>query len=417
MLVYKFGGASVKDAKSIKNIVDIISKVDDNLIVVISAMGKMTNAFENLINAYFLEKDFATELAYIIKYHKEIIKSLDIKASLFNEYLSELELELKQKTSINYHYEYDRIIGFGELFSTIIIFSFIEKTLGKTNWIDIRSLIKTDSNFRFAKVNWETTLSNIKNKINFSEQQIFLTQGFIASDENGNTTSLGREGSDYTAAILGYGLNAKNITVWKDVPGVLDVDPRIFNKPELIEQLSFYDAIELAFFGAQVIHPNTIQPLKNKQIPLYVKSFLEPLKTGTLINHEKIILNKPIVIIKKNQVLLSITSRDFSFIDEQNISAIFSVLSKFNAKVNLMQNGAVSFSIVVDYLPRAFDEMIITLNKIFDVRYNSKLELITIRYYSNVKIKELTEGKIIYLEQKSRNTAQYLIESKSSFLS
>jgi len=333
MLVYKFGGASVKDAKGVGNIVDILSKVDSKLIVVVSAMGKMTNAFEELINNYFSQKSYSVALKTIINYHKDILSDLDIDACLFNEYLSLLEAELEKGVSKNYNFEYDRIIGYGELFSTIIIFTYIRKTLGKTSWVDIREIIKTDNNYRFAKVNKESTLVNIQNKIDFSKKQIFLTQGFIASDEQGNTTSLGREGSDYSAAILAYGLNAKSITIWKDVAGVLNGDPRVFKDAKLIEQLSFYDAIELAFFGAQVIHPQTIQPLKNKRIPLYVKSFLDPLSSGTLINNEKSEIKTPIVIIKDSQVLLSITSRDFSFIDEDNISSIFSILSKYNARL------------------------------------------------------------------------------------
>jgi len=411
MLVYKFGGVSVKDAKGIKNLVEILSEIDENLVIVVSAMGKMTNAFEKLINSYFSKIEFSIYLKFIVDYHRQIILELDIDSCLFNEYLTLLETELEQKVSDNYNFEYDRIVGYGELFSTIIIFTYVRKKIGKTNWVDIRDIIKTNSNYRFAKVDWESTLINIKNRIDFSKKKIFLTQGFIASDNLGNTTSLGREGSDYSAAILAYGLNAKNITIWKDVAGVLNGDPRIFKNTTLIEQLSFYDAIELAFFGAQVIHPKTIQPLKNKSIPLFVKSFLEPSATGTLISNEKSKIKTPIVIIKDNQVLLSITSRDFSFIDEDNISNIFSILSKYNTKVNLMQNGAVSFSIVVDFLTRTFDQMIGAIQGTFDLRYNSNLKLITIRNYSKEKINELTKNKSIYLEQKSRNTAQYLIDN------
>jgi len=409
MKVFKFGGASVYDAKGIRNIVDIIANESDNLLVVISAMGKMTNAFENLINAYFSNDNYTKELQFITDYHNRIIADLNIESCLFNEYLSLLEDELKQKCSKNYHYEYDRLIGYGELFSTIIVWVYMRQNIGRTNWVDIRDVIKTDSNYRFAKVNWEKTLSNIQKSFDFSKKQIFLTQGFIASDLLGKTTSLGREGSDYSAAILSYGLNADSITIWKDVEGVLDGDPRLFKNAKLIEHLSFYDAIELAFFGAQIIHPKTIQPLKNKKIPLHVKSFKNPENKGTLVSEKKANINSPIVIIKDKQVLLSITSRDFSFVNEENISSIFQVLSKYNVKVNLMQNGAVSFSVAVDYLQRSFSSMIHELSENFDIRYNSNLKLVTIRHYTNEKIAELIENKKIYLEQKSRNTAQFLL--------
>ena len=409
MLVYKFGGASVKDAAGVKNIVDILSKVDDELLVVISAMGKMTNAFEALINAFFSQKDYSKEFKFIVDYHRGIIKELEIDTCVFDEYLSMLELELEQQTTANYNFEYDRIIGYGELFSTIIVWLYMRKNFGGVSWVDVRKIIKTDSNYRFAKVDWQQTVSNAQEQIDFSKHKIYLTQGFISSNNKGETTSLGREGSDYSAAILSYALSAKNITIWKDVQGVLNADPRSTNDTELLEQLSFYDAIELAFFGAQIIHPKTIQPLKNKKIPLYVRSFLELSNKGTLVTNKKVNIKVPIVIVKENQVLFSITTRDFSFVDERNISSIFAVLSEYNAKVNMMLNGAVSFSVVVDYMPRFFDQMIKKLNLDFDVRYNSSLKLITIRHYTSEKINELVGKQKVYLEQKSRNTAQYLV--------
>ncbi len=409
MLVYKFGGASVKDAQGVKNIVDILSKVDDELIVVVSAMGKMTNAFEALINAYFSQKDYSNELKFIVDYHRNIIEELEIDTCTFDEYLSLLESELEQKVSEDYNFEYDRIIGYGELFSTLIIWVYIRKNIGGASWIDVREIIKTDSNYRFAKVDWEQTISNAQKQIDFTKHKVYLTQGFISSNSKGYITSLGREGSDYSAAILAYALSAENITIWKDVPGVLNADPRLSDDNELLEQLSFYDAIELAFFGAQIIHPKTIQPLKNKKIPLYVRSFLDLENKGTLVTSEKVNIETPIVIVKDNQVLFSITTRDFSFVDEKNISSIFAVLSEYNAKVNMMLNGAVSFSVVVDYMPRSFDKMIEKLNVDFDVRYNSQLKLITIRHYTAEKIDELVGMQKIYLEQKSRNTAQYLV--------
>ncbi len=409
MQVFKFGGASVKDAKGVCNLVDIISKEQGDLIVVISAMGKVTNAFEKLINAYFSNQDFSSEFQFIVDYHREIIQDLNVQACLFDEYLALLETELQKQVSDNYNFEYDRLIGFGELFSTIIVWVYIRENFGGVSWIDIREIIKTDSNYRFAKVDWEQTIQLINQKIDFSRKRIYLTQGFIASDLQGNSTSLGREGSDYSAAILAYACSAESISIWKDVPGVLNADPRLFENPELLSELSFYDAIELVFFGAQIIHPKTIQPLKNKKIPLKVRSFLEPEKEGTLVSQNRVSIKSPIVIIKEHQVLLSIKTRDFSFVDERNLALIFSILSEANAKINMMQNGAVSFSVVVDFMPRSFDAMLKKISSNFDVKYNSNLKLITIRHYTKKKIDELLKDSKIYLEQKSRNTAQYLI--------
>ena len=409
MLVYKFGGAAVKDAAGVRNLTQIISKEKEDLLVVISAMGKMTNAFEKLINAYLSNLDYTKELNFIVEYHLEIIKDLDIESCLFNEYLDVLESELKKVSSSDYNFEYDRLIGFGELFSTIIVWQYLRKTIEGTKWLDVRDIIKTDSNFRFAKVDWEQTIRNTESEIDFSKRKIYITQGFIASDLNNKTTSLGREGSDYSAAIFAYALSAESITIWKDVQGVLNADPRLSKNAKLLEQLSFYDAIELAFFGAQIIHPKTIQPLKNKRIPLFVRSFKDVNCKGTLVGNRKVEIDTPIVIVKENQVLFSITTRDFSFVDEKNIASIFSILSEYNAKVNMMQNGAVSFSVVVDYMPRSFKQMLEKLNVDFDVRYNSELRLLTIRHYTQAKIDSLILNQKVYLEQKSRNTAQYLV--------
>jgi len=412
MIVYKFGGAAVKDADTIRNLATIISGENSDLLMVISAMGKMTNAFELLINKYFAKKDYRKELEFVVTYHKNIIQELEIDKIEFNKYLSLLKNELVKGVTSNYNYEYDRIIGYGELFSTIIVSQYLKQHVGlDVEWIDVRNLIKTDRNYRFANVDWQKTIENTKQNIDFEKHKIYLTQGFIASDKENKMTSLGREGSDYSAAILSYALSAQSITIWKDVKGVLDVDPRIFEKTNLLEQLSFYDAIELAFFGAQVIHPKTIQPLKNRKIPLFVRSFIELQSKGTLVSNQKIKVEYPVVIIKENQVLLSITTRDFSFVNEKNISSIFSILSDCNAKVNMMQNGAVSFSLVVDYMPRSFKNMIDKLSIDFDLRYNVDLKLITIRYYTEEKVRELIGEQKVFLEQKSRNTAQYLVKS------
>lgn len=409
MKVFKFGGASVKDAEGVKNITSIIESEPGDLIVVVSAMGKMTNAFEQLINAYFNQQYFSKELQTILDYHQNIIDDLNLECLLYHNFVSELNKSLSFLASEDYNFEYDKLIGFGELFSTAIIQSYFEKVKLQSKWVDVRQIIKTDSNFRYAKVDWQSTIEHAKTQFDFKGKSTYLTQGFIASDSQNRMTSLGREGSDYSAAILSFALSAESITIWKDVSGVLNADPRIFEKTQLLEQLSYYDAIELAFFGAQVIHPKTIQPLKNKSIPLYVKSFKAYTHKGTLVSSIKTEIKIPIVIIKEKQVLLSIKTRDFSFVDEKNISSIFAILSEYNAKVNMMLNGAVSFSIVIDYMPRSFEDLALKLSSEFDLRYNLNLELVTIRHYNKEKINEILKDRKVFLEQKSRNTAQYLL--------
>jgi len=410
MQVYKFGGASVKDAKGVRNVAQIILQTQEPLIVVVSAMGKMTNAFEKLIDAYFTGQDFRTELKFIIDYHYEIIEDLKLDPHVIESCLAQLRFELNSPSGTSYNLEYDRFIGFGELLSTKIVHAYLQANTIETEWVDIRNVIKTDSNYRFARIDWSKTELKALHVFNFKNTRRYLTQGFIGSTEQMQTTSLGREGSDYTAAILSYALQADNLTIWKDVPGVLNADPRIFPDATLIENLSYYDAIELAFFGAQIIHPKTMQPLKHKNIPLHVKSFIDPQSRGTVVSQGHIPVNNPIVIIKDRQILFSIKSRDFSFIDESNISLIFEILSKYNAKVNLMQNGAVSFSILIDYIAQTFESLIAELTINFEVRYNLNLKLVTIRHYTNQKINELTKNQVIYLEQKSRNTAQFILD-------
>ncbi|MBN2668880.1 MAG: aspartate kinase [Bacteroidales bacterium] len=411
MRVYKFGGASVKDANGVKNVANIIASNSRDLIVVISAMGKMTNAFEVLLKAYFENRKFDEAFSVIENYHREILSELGIISPAFESLLSDLKNHLTKKSSNHYNFEYDRIIGYGELMSTRIVSDYLTNLGLLHKWIDIRTVIRTDNNYRFAKVDWDKTVEQAQE--NFTVNQLYITQGFIGADADSNTTSLGREGSDYSAAILSYATHSEDVTIWKDVPGVLNADPRLFDDAVLIPELSYYDAIELAFFGAQVIHPKTIQPLKNKAIPLYVKSFVDQNLKGTKVDFQQATIEQPIIIIKDNQILLSIRTRDFSFVDEKNISTIFNLLSKYNAKVNLMQNGAISFSVVIDAIPMLFDALLKDLQADFEVRYNHHLKLITVRHYNTYSTEQLIGDKMIYLEQRSRNTAQYLVGDKS----
>ena len=419
MLIYKFGGISVKSAEAIRNIVKIISDVDSNLVVVVSAIGKMTNEFEDLINSYFNNKTDLTEKFDLIKqFHIEIIEQLfdknHVVYSKFADLIAELQIKLDKKPSLDYDFEYDKIIVYGELLSTTIISEYLNLQKIETRFIDIRKNIITDGYFRDGRIIWKETETNIKFNFNFSDTKIYLTQGFIASDKKGNSVTLGREGSDFTASIIGFCLNAKSVTIWKDVPGILNADPRVFENTVKIDELSYKESVELAYYGAQVIHPKTIKPLENKKIPLYVKSFLHPEDSGSEISSfdakNKQLKYEPIIIIKENQALISISPRDFSFIEEGNISKIFTQLESFKIKVNLMENSAVSFSIIIDNTPRV-DKLLDLLKPDFTIRYNTKLKLITVRHYNEQIIEELLRDKTVLVEQKTRKTARYAIQA------
>jgi aspartate kinase len=354
MQVFKFGGASVKDAEGIKNIVSVLQKVGfKNTLIVVSAMGKTTNALEVVIKNYFENKaELQSSLQEVKKYHNEILLDLfeNEKHPSFKKIailFDELNAFLGRNKSPDYNFVYDQIIGYGELVSTTIISNYFNHIGIKNNWIDVREQIKTDNYYRSANVDWETTQSLITTK--FNKTVLNITQGFLGSDSNNFTTTLGREGSDYTAAIYGYCLNAQSVTIWKDVPGVLNADPRYFDKAQLLHKISYREAIELAFYGASVIHPKTLQPLQGKEIPLFVKSFINPEADGTRIG-KNVTLDPmiPCFIVKKNQVLISLSSLDFSYIVEENISNIFNLLHLYKMKVDVIQNSDISFSVCVD---------------------------------------------------------------------
>lgn len=412
MQVYKFGGISVQNAEAIKNITEIINNLTTNVVVVVSAMGKMTNKFEALVNLYTSESNFSIAVKDIKHYHFNIINELfnnkDKVHVKVNAIFSDLENKLSETVSQNLDYEYDKIIVFGELLSTVIVSEYLSKQNQNNTWIDIRENIITDGFFRDARVYWAETEKNIIN--NFSNINIVVTQGFIASDTSGNSVTLGREGSDFTASIIAYSLNAESVTIWKDVPGILTADPRIFTNTKKIDYLNYKETVELAYYGAQVIHPKTIKPLQNKNIPLFVKSYINSEQPGTKINDDKVKITSPIVILKKNQVLISISPKDFSFIDETNISKIFTALAELKIKVNLMENSAVSFSIVTDNSYK-IDKFISKLNNNYSIKYNTNLELLTIRHYTSNKVAELLNSKVILVEQKTRYTARYVVKN------
>ncbi len=416
MKIFKFGGASVKDANGVKNLVNVLQEVGyDNTLIVISAMGKTTNAIEVVIKNYFEKsKELQASIQEIAKYHNEILLELfpnenhQIFAKV-KHLFEEMQGFLGRNKSPDYNYVYDQLVSFGELISTTIVSTYLNSISIENTWLDVREMIKTDTNYRDAKVNWEITQENIKQNVNINKLNI--TQGFIGSDPNNFTTTLGREGSDYTAAIFAYCLNAESVTIWKDVPGVLNADPRYFENAQLLHNISYREAIELAFYGASVIHPKTLQPLQRKEIPLYVKSFLNPTNNGTEVSKGVGIKpNIPCFIVKKNQVLISLSSLDFSFIVEENISEIFKLLHDCKMKVDVIQNSAISFSVCVDNKFNNLEKLLNTLRSKFKVIHYENVSLYTIRHFTEAAIEGLQKDKEILLEQRAEQTIQLVVK-------
>jgi aspartate kinase len=415
MNVYKFGGASVKDAGSVKNVLRIIESHPENLVVVISAMGKVTNLLETLIKAYFEKSEKKWEIFDQFKnYHLEIIDHLFEKNGTPESILSllkELESKLKSEPSLDYNYEYDQIICFGELVSTQIVSSYLNFSGLANLWVDIRKCLRTDDMYRDASVDWELTEKLMKKTFTFEKQKLYITQGFIGSTITNQTTSLGREGSDFTAAIIGYVLNVEGVSIWKDVPGVLSADPKKMDGTIKIDTLSYREAVEMTHSGAQVIHPKTMKPLHNKHIPLYVKSFVTPEGTGTVIrdiDHKPVL--PPIFILKENQVLITLSARDFSIISIEDIDRVVNFLLENRVKITLMQQSAIDLNLVLDAPEANWEEIFSELKPYYSVRYNTDLTLITIRHYTEEVLDWMVKEKDIYLEQHSRLTARMLVK-------
>ena len=412
MRVFKFGGASVKDADGVRNVYDVLQKVGyDDVLIVVSAMGKTTNALEVVIKDYFDKaKTLQASVQEVKKYHNQIILDLfdDENHSVYsqvNKLFNELDYFLSHNKSPNYSFVYDQIVSFGELLSSTILSQYFADKNIPNQWLDVRNFLKTDSNYRDAGVNWEATQKNISKGI--KKNILNITQGFIGADENNFTTTLGREGSDYTAAIFAYCLNADSVTIWKDVPGVMNADPRFFENATLLNQISYREAIELAFYGATVIHPKTLQPLQRKEIPLLVKSFLNPVLPGTTVSKgADLEPHLPCFIIKREQLLLSLSSIDFSFIMEENISEIFKLLHEFKMKVSLIQNSAISFSVCIEDKYKNFNALKTILSKKFKVSYNENVSLYTIRHFDEKAQTAIEENKTVLLKQISRETLQ-----------
>ncbi|MHC1778128.1 MAG: aspartate kinase [Lentimicrobium sp.] len=424
MKVFKFGGASVKDAEAVKNVKEILSRYSgEPLCVVISAMGKTTNALEKLTDAWINQDMIAFELLGKLEdYHNDISAALILNGA---KPLQPLFVELRKLLQVAppeiYDAAYDRIVSFGELLSTALVSAYLNEQNMPNRLLDARRLVITDESYRNGRIQWEETTRKIVNAFTGEEPSqnnlINITQGFIGSSLNGHPVTLGREGSDFSAAVFAYALDAQEMIIWKDVPGVLNADPRFFNDTVKLDQITYRDAIELAYFGASVIHPKTIQPLQNKSIPLYVKSFENPDEPGTVINnsaenHKQV----PCYIFKPSQVLLSISAKDFSFIAEDGLHNIFGLLSHMGIRINLMQNSAISFSICIDDNPAKLHRVLTALSGDFSVKYNQGLELITIRHYNQKTIDKVVNKRKILLEQKSRLTVQLVVEGAKSSL-
>jgi aspartate kinase len=414
MLVFKFGGASVKDAEGIINLTKVVEQYKSwQLLIVVSAMGKTTNALEKLTTAYVDQTDDMQDIYEGIKqYHYDIIAGLfDSNDAIFDEVANtfvEIDWMIEDEPHDDFDFIYDQIVSVGELVSTRIVAAYLNKAGLKSQWLDVRGYIQTDNTYREGVVQWDKTRDSITLSLPSQlERSIVVTQGFLGGTSENFTTTLGREGSDYTASIFAACLGAESVTTWKDVPGILNADPKLFADTVKFDELTYTEAIEMTYYGATVIHPKTIKPLQNAKIPLLVKPFNDPAAAGTVIKEDAAnVFAKPVIIIKQNQVLLSISTKDYSFISEDHLSDILGRFAKSRVKVNVMQTSALSFSVCFDYKEEYFNGLLENLNSVYKARYNSNLTLITVRHYTGNAVRDLTAGKTILLEQSSRNTAQ-----------
>lgn len=424
MKVFKFGGASVKDPSAVRNVSNILTLFEgEKLTVIVSAMGKTTNKLEEVVKASY-ERDRKVYMALIddlYEFHMHILGELfpEKHFAVYNtveEIFEKLRDRFNDPFPDNYSFEYDQIVSLGELLSSHIVAAFLLEQGHAAAWADARKLIRTNHQYQEGNVDWKKTEELIQSRFmpNFETVNIQVTQGFIGHTPEGFTTTLGREGSDYTAGIFAYCTNAESVTIWKDVPGMLNADPKWFDNTIKLDSISFKEAIELAYYGASVIHPKTIKPLQNKGIPLYVKSFIDPHADGTVIQestaNDHLI---PSFIFKMDQILFSFTTKDFSFIVEENLSDIFNRLARVNAKINLMQNSALNFSILLDRSKVNPQEIIDLFKDTYTVRYNEGLELVTIRHYDQATLDRVTENKEILLQQKTRQTARLVMKDKN----
>lgn len=406
----------MKDAAAVRNVTSIVARYPDELTIVVSAMGKTTNLLETLVKAHFNSWDekleiFAEFRDFHLRIAGELFGSVENIPAEITALIGAVENRLNQPPSLLFDFEYDQLIGFGELVSSQMVSCYLQSAGIANRWIDIRGCLRTDDKFREASVNWKWSEMLVNNTFRFPENRVYVTQGFIGSTVANLTTTLGREGSDFTAAILGNLLNAESVTIWKDVPGVLNADPKLFPETVLLKELSYREAIEMTYSGAKVIHPKTMKPLHNKGIALQVKSFLEPDEPGTIIHQIDHTLElTPVFITKENQAVLTFSPYDFSFITIEDISNVFAQLSAKRFKVNMIQQSAIDLNLVVDTPEVGLESVVLELRKSYQVKYNTGLTLITIRHYTEESIGKLTAGRQVFMEQRSRRTVKLAVK-------
>ena len=415
MKVFKFGGASINTIERIQNVAKIIqSFTGEKLLIIISAMGKTTNALEKVAEVFYEgNKDEALKLFHLIKEeHLNVLSQLNPSAkNILNDLFTEVEWLLHDNPVRDYDYYYDQIVCCGELLSTAIVSNYLNCINIENIWIDVRDIIRTDDNFRDATIDWSFTEQKVAEDIKplLATNNIIITQGFIGATDENESTTLGREGSDYTAAVFANMLNAENQTIWKDVEGVMNADPKIFTDAQLIEALSYTEVIEMAYYGAQVIHPKTIKPLQNKGIPLHVRCFLNPLLPGTVISHQSVHNLPPVIVVKNNQVLMQLHSKDFSFVEDSLVNKLHQLFVEIKIRPNLSQNGAISLFCCFDDKHDKIEKLALAASELFDVQVIKDVVLLTVRHYNDSIVKKLTADKVELLSQKTKETIQVLM--------
>ena len=415
MKVYKFGGASVNNAVGIRNLAGIVSAEKENLVIVVSAFGKTTNALEKVLKTWISgDESYKEHLENIYIYHLSVTDELFQRGnsgkSKIDISFARLEEYLKKSHKDSYDFEYDQIVSYGEIWSTIIVAAFLKSSGMKAEWVDIRGNLITDDRFRDADILWNESTARVKSVFNFKEPDIYVTQGFIGSTIAGQTTTLGREGSDYTAALLANMLDAERVVVWKDVPGLLNADPKWITDASRLEEVSYREAVEMTFSGAKVIHPKTIKPLQNKNIPLHVKSFIFPDETGTIVKSETAVKHGlPVFVKKEDQIMVSILPKDFSFAMGENLSRIFYLFNKHGIKVNMVEASAISIDVCIDDERTRVESLIKDLKSEFTAAYNDNVEMLSIRHYTPEAINRITMDREILLEQKTRRTVRFVV--------
>jgi len=418
MKVHKFGGASVKDGPGIRNLAEIVSEVSGNLVIVVSAFGKTTNALEKVLKAWInadpLYMNLLDEIC--LGHHSVIDELFDDKGPVsdnIDNSFARLKEYLSQGNKGEYDYEYDQIVSYGEIWSTLIVAGFLKTVLPDVEWIDIRTNLLTDERFRDANILWSESRNRVQKIFDFGIKRVYVTQGFIGGTVSGQTTTLGREGSDYTAAIIANMLDAECVVVWKDVPGILNADPKWLPDAKRLDEISYKEAVEMTFSGAKVIHPKTIKPLHNKNIPMHVRSFIRPTEAGTIIKADAALREiMPVFIKKEDQILVSILPKDFSFVMGDNLSRIFHYFIVNGIKVNLVEASAVSIDVCLDDERQKVDALIDDLRSDFSAVYNEKVEMLSVRHYTAEALDRITKGREILLEQRTRSTVRYVVRQE-----